>query len=113
MSSSRALRRVFVLVNSPVGSELYVEAILKANPYNTKMFESNKDRYISKRNLERLGVFPIPCGARFKLLPFDLREDFFTSDFERDGPDLFDVCREEYMNRHREKTAAADEKQLK
>ncbi len=99
--SSRAMRRVFVLINSPVGSEIYVEAILKANPYNTKMFESNKDGFISKRNLERLGVFPIPCGARFKLIPFDLREDFFTADFERDGPDLFDVCREEYMNRNK------------
>jgi hypothetical protein len=92
---------------------MYIEAILKANPYNTKMFESNKDCYISKRNLERLGVFPIPCGARFKLLPFDMYDDFFTTEHERNGPDLFDVCREEYMNRHREKADADTEKQLK
>jgi hypothetical protein len=96
MSSSRG-RRVFVLVNSPVGSEMYVETILKANPYNTKMFESNKGCYISKRNLERLGVYPIPCGARFKLLPFDMQDDFFTTDRERDGPDVIDICHEQYM----------------
>lgn len=107
---SSTVRRVFVLVNLPVGSEMYVEAILKANPYNTKMFESNKDQYLSKRNLERLGVFPIPCGARFKLLPFDMHTDFFTINHERDGPDLFDVCREQYMNR---KKTESSEKQLK
>ena len=100
MSSSRVIHRVFVLVNSPVGSEIYVEAILKANPYITQLFESNKDGYISKRNLERLRVFPIPCGARFQLLPFDMPSDFLTKDTEHvGGPDFFDKCHEEYMNR--------------
>lgn len=102
-SSSRIIRHVFVLVNSPVGSELYVETILKANPYITKMYESNRNEFLSKRNLERLGVFPIPCDARFKLLPFDMYDDFFTTDHERDGPDFFDICHEQYMCERAEK----------
>jgi hypothetical protein len=107
-SSARSIRRVFVLVNSPVGSEMYIESIFKANPYITKMFDSNKDQFISKRNLERLRVFPIPSGGRFKLLSFDICDDFFAKDTEHvGGPDIFDICHEQYMTRK------TDTKQLK
>ena len=95
-------RLVYVLLNSPVGSRPYVVNIFQANPYITAMFEANKEGTISKRNIERLGEFP-PCGARFQLLPYDLRENFFTERWERDGPDLFDRVHAIYMQEQAEK----------
>lgn len=87
---------MYVLLNSPTGSRPYIVNILQANPYITAMFEANKDKYLYKRDIERLGEIP-PCGARFQLLPYDLRENFFTERWERDGPDLFDRVHAAYI----------------
>jgi hypothetical protein len=90
-------RLIYVLINSPAGGRIYVDTIFKANPYITKMYEENIDTYLSKRNLERLNIFPFPSGPRFKLLPYDIDTHFFTTDFEPSGPDVFDLAKERYL----------------
>ncbi len=93
-----ARKLVYVLVNTPVGLPQYVVNIFMANPYITKMFEENKGDTLRKRDIERLGEFP-PCGARFRLLPYELRENFFTERTEPCGPDLFDIITARYLNK--------------
>ena len=99
-----AKRLVYVLLNSSTGSRPYVVNILQANPYITAMFEANngQNSYLRKRDIERLGEMP-PCGARFQLLPYELRENFFTDRWERDGPDLFDRVHAAYMQEQSDK----------
>jgi hypothetical protein len=102
-----AKRLVYVLVNSPVGGRLYVEAIYKANPFIEQMAMTTGNNFLSKRNLERLGAVPFPSGPRFQLLPFALREDFFTSESGPSGPDIIDVAHAENMQQVRAAAAAA------
>lgn len=80
----------------------YVVNIFMANPYITKMFDENKGETLRKRDIERLGEFP-PCGARFRLLPFELRDNFFTERYEPSGPDLWDVVTARYIAEGKEK----------
>jgi hypothetical protein len=100
MSMKKTTRLVYVLMNFPVGCLGYVEDIYIANKYITKMYEENIDNYLSKRDLERLGNARIPCGPRFKLFPYEMKEDFFKTsryDEKRGGPDIIDRMREEYL----------------
>jgi hypothetical protein len=102
-----AKRLVYVLVNSPVGGRRYVDAIYKANPFIEQMAMTTGDNFLSKRNLERLGAVPFPSGPRFQLLPFELQEDFFTSENEPSGPDISDRVHAENMRHVRAAAAAA------
>ncbi len=106
--SSPTKRLVYVLVNSPVGTRMYVEKIFKANSFITGMYNENKGETLSKRDLERLYVH-FPAGPRYTLLPYELNTNFFTSNSEPNGPDIIDVVHTEYVQRLREK----DKKELK
>ena len=97
-----AKRLVYIVVNTPVGMPQYVAKILKANPYLTKMYEENRDQYLSKRNCERLGIMPA-CGPRYKMLPYEMWDSFMTDDNEPSGPDLFDIVNERYRKEQEEK----------
>lgn len=102
--SGQVMRRVYVVINSPTGVKApYVVNILKANPYLTKMYEDNIGCTLSKRNIERIGEFMIPCGARYQMLPYDIRENFFTTNFEAAGPDFTDLVTAQYLQEQREK----------
>lgn len=94
--ASRAVRLVYVLINSPVGSKPYVDKIFKANPFITAMYTANKGECLSKRDLERLRV-RFPCGPRYQLLPYELPLDFFSRNNEPAGPDIIDRAHQEYI----------------
>lgn len=95
-------RLVYIIVNTPVGRPQYVQTILKANPYLTKMFEVNHDQHLSKRDCERIGIMPA-CGPRYKMLAYEMWEDFFTHNTEPSGPDFIDLVTARYIKEQEEK----------
>ena len=99
---------IFVLMNFPTGSPPYVVRILKVNPYIQKIFDETSNNYLSKRNIERLGEGMFPAGPRYKLFPYTLPE-YFYEDWERSGPDLFDIAHERYMEKHKNISEKKDE----
>jgi hypothetical protein len=101
-------RLVYVLLNTPVGGRPYVEKIYKATPYLTEMYNANVNEYLSKRDLERIKVFPLPCGPRFKLFPYDMPTDFMTRWTEPTGPDIIDRMRDEYIQAYKAKQTDAE-----
>lgn len=97
--------RVYVVANFVHGNTTpYVERIYKATPYIDGMYEAIKSNglFLSKRNLERLWIMP-PVGADFRLLPYELRDDFFEAKCEPFQPDIVDRVHENYMNEQRQK----------
>lgn len=90
--SSRRL--VYVIMNFPVGGRPYVDAIFKANQFLTKLYAETqeKDAYLSKRDLERLGI-RFPAGPRYKLFAYELPEDFMTRKDEPTGYTYTDYLR--------------------
>ena len=81
---SRHTTRLFVLIQNTVGSPQprpYVARILPSSAEVQKIyFEYVKDQntYLSKWQVERLGVWP-DTGPRYTLLPFDFKHSIFIS----------------------------------
>ena len=97
---SVAKRLIYVVIDSPTGSTPHVVTIFKANPYLTRMFEENRGEYgsstLSKRDIERLGLF-VPCGARFRMLKYELPTYFDKEGWEPSGPAIFDIDTQQYI----------------
>ena len=71
--TTRAGRRVYVFINTPVGRGPYVDKIYKSTPYLDTIYERVKGELMSKRDLERCGIF-FPAGPRYQMLPYELPE---------------------------------------
>lgn len=97
------MRRIYVLIDHSrfVPYEPYVAKILKANPFLDQIYERSKGGQVSKRDLERMGIF-FAAGPRYKMLEYEIEEDFFSHQRESSGPDVVDIAHERFMNRKKD-----------
>ncbi len=99
--------KIFVFLNFPVGGKPYVDKIYKSTPFLENIFSLNKENYLKKRDLERLGIV-FPAGPRYLMLPHELPRDF--ENYSPSGPDIIDIVSDRYIKEQKEER---EKKELK
>ena len=106
----KSKRSIFIFMNFPTGSNPYVDAVYKATPYLESMYASSKGQFLSKRDLERAGIW-FPAGPRYKMFHYELPESFDT--FSPSGPDIIDIAHERFLQHAKETKEAKEKSELK